>query len=218
MTLGTETRPYWWLHLTEELEAQVDYAASSFHIETPAEPGVDAPVSSRDELDGIAHRLVDSLSGMLTPRRVTFAPGTPAYDFFCLQVTARSFYASERLADRLSSADVTGIELAPSDVEFLFRRENEPRLARTRGSRGMSTRVAVGIHVHAEPARLAETLAAVERPGRRPFDVLLLPDGPDARPAVRSPGCNGCRSRDRSVRSARPAASTGSPPRPTPPS
>jgi glycosyltransferase involved in cell wall biosynthesis/GT2 family glycosyltransferase len=40
--------------------------------------------------------------------------------------------------------------------------------------------VCVGIHVHAEPRRLLETLAAVERPGRRRFDVLLLPDGPDA--------------------------------------
>ena len=38
----------------------------------------------------------------------------------------------------------------------------------------------VGIHVHAEPARLLETLAAVERPGRRRHEVLLFPDGPDA--------------------------------------
>lgn len=47
-------------------------------------------------------------------------------------------------------------------------------------TRRQTTRVSVGIHVHAEPARLAETLAAVERPGRRQLEVLLLPDGPDA--------------------------------------
>jgi glycosyltransferase involved in cell wall biosynthesis/GT2 family glycosyltransferase len=41
-------------------------------------------------------------------------------------------------------------------------------------------KVCVGIHVHAEPARLLESLAAVERPGRRRHEVLLLPDGPDA--------------------------------------
>jgi glycosyltransferase involved in cell wall biosynthesis len=41
------------------------------------------------------------------------------------------------------------------------------------------TSVVVGIHVHAEPGRLLETLAAVERRGRRKLAVLLLPDGPD---------------------------------------
>jgi O-antigen biosynthesis protein len=41
-------------------------------------------------------------------------------------------------------------------------------------------RVAVGIHVHAEPQRLSETLAAVERGGlRHEYEPLLLPDGPD---------------------------------------
>ena len=43
----------------------------------------------------------------------------------------------------------------------------------------MSTRVAVGVHVHAEPARLLETLAALERPSRRPVEILLLGDGAD---------------------------------------
>jgi glycosyltransferase involved in cell wall biosynthesis len=43
----------------------------------------------------------------------------------------------------------------------------------------MSTRVAVGVHVHAEPARLLETLTALERQGRRTLELLLLPDGPD---------------------------------------
>ena len=41
------------------------------------------------------------------------------------------------------------------------------------------TRVAVGIHVHAEPARLAGTLAALERQGPHRLELLLLPDGPD---------------------------------------
>ena len=40
-------------------------------------------------------------------------------------------------------------------------------------------KVAVGIHVHAEPTRLRETLAAVDRPARRRPELLLLPDGPD---------------------------------------
>jgi glycosyltransferase involved in cell wall biosynthesis len=39
--------------------------------------------------------------------------------------------------------------------------------------------VTVGIAVHAAPARLHETLAAVERPARRRYEVLLLGDGPD---------------------------------------
>ena len=43
----------------------------------------------------------------------------------------------------------------------------------------MSTRVAVGIHVHAEPKRLLDTLAAIERTSRGRTEILLLPDGPD---------------------------------------
>ena len=40
-------------------------------------------------------------------------------------------------------------------------------------------RVLVGIHVHAEPAELQATLAAV-RANTPPVELLLLPDGPDA--------------------------------------
>src|SRR3954470_4667571 len=41
-------------------------------------------------------------------------------------------------------------------------------------------RVTVGVHVHAEPQRLARTLTALTAGDRRPLDVLLLGDGPDA--------------------------------------
>src|SRR5512141_2479670 len=40
-------------------------------------------------------------------------------------------------------------------------------------------RVRIGIHVHAEPAELQGTLAAV-RAHTPAFELLLLPDGPDA--------------------------------------
>jgi glycosyltransferase involved in cell wall biosynthesis len=40
--------------------------------------------------------------------------------------------------------------------------------------------VTFGIHVHAEPVRLIQTLNALANGGRHPFRVLLLPDGPDA--------------------------------------
>jgi glycosyltransferase involved in cell wall biosynthesis len=39
--------------------------------------------------------------------------------------------------------------------------------------------VAIGVHVHAEPERLRETLAAIEAHTSGDFDLLLLPDGPD---------------------------------------
>ena len=39
----------------------------------------------------------------------------------------------------------------------------------------MSVRVVVGVHVHAEPARLLQTIEALEQ-----HEILLLPDGPDA--------------------------------------
>lgn len=40
-------------------------------------------------------------------------------------------------------------------------------------------RVSVGIHVHAEPARLSATLRALSAPSTNQVDVIVLPDGPD---------------------------------------
>ena len=42
------------------------------------------------------------------------------------------------------------------------------------------TRAAIGVHVHAEPERLAATLASVRAHTSGPYDLLLLPDGADA--------------------------------------
>ena len=44
--------------------------------------------------------------------------------------------------------------------------------------------VAIGVHVHAEPERLRETLAAIEAHTAADFELLLLPDGPDAATAA----------------------------------
>ncbi len=44
----------------------------------------------------------------------------------------------------------------------------------------MSRRICIGVHVHAEPERLRATLATLRATTRLPFDLLLLPDGPDA--------------------------------------
>jgi glycosyltransferase involved in cell wall biosynthesis len=44
--------------------------------------------------------------------------------------------------------------------------------------------VAIGVHVYAEPARLAETLAALAANTPAGFELLLLPDGPDAETAA----------------------------------
>ena len=46
------------------------------------------------------------------------------------------------------------------------------------------TRIALGVHVHAEPQRLRETLAAIEANTPSGFELLLLPDGPE--PTVRA--------------------------------
>ena len=40
-------------------------------------------------------------------------------------------------------------------------------------------RICIGVHVHAEPGRLRETLAQLRANTARPFDLILLPDGPD---------------------------------------
>src|SRR5690349_8924291 len=41
------------------------------------------------------------------------------------------------------------------------------------------TKVCIGIHVHAEPECLQATLASLRANTARPYDFLLLPDGPD---------------------------------------
>jgi len=41
------------------------------------------------------------------------------------------------------------------------------------------TRIAIGVHVHAQPERLRETLAGIERNTAPGYDLVLLPDGPD---------------------------------------
>jgi glycosyltransferase involved in cell wall biosynthesis len=40
--------------------------------------------------------------------------------------------------------------------------------------------VAIGIHIHAEPGRLVETISAVRRYAGAEYQLVLLPDGPDA--------------------------------------
>src|SRR5829696_5829813 len=42
------------------------------------------------------------------------------------------------------------------------------------------SRVRVGVHVHAEPERLRATLQSLRANTAHPFDLVLLPDGPDA--------------------------------------
>lgn len=120
VTLGGETRPYWWLQPTEELEERVDYASSRFAIEHPDGSVEEVGPRTRVELDAIARSLVDSLAGTLKPRRVTFLPGTPAYDLLCLRVMNWSFYGSPRLAELLTSERVTGIEIVPAGAELVF--------------------------------------------------------------------------------------------------
>jgi glycosyltransferase involved in cell wall biosynthesis len=55
------------------------------------------------------------------------------------------------------------------------------RELRRPGAGGVSAvSVTVGVHVHAEPRRLAATLAALRQPARHVPEVIVLPDGPDA--------------------------------------
>jgi O-antigen biosynthesis protein len=43
----------------------------------------------------------------------------------------------------------------------------------------MQKTISIGIHVHAEPARLQATLHSLRHNTNLPFDIILLPDGPD---------------------------------------
>src|SRR5580704_2800750 len=44
----------------------------------------------------------------------------------------------------------------------------------------MGSAVVVGVHVHAEPENLIETVRSVRAAGQTDVELVLLPDGPDA--------------------------------------
>jgi hypothetical protein len=119
-----KTSPYYWLHMTEELENRIDYANSDFYIEpTLGGAAESVTLADRQALDALSRRLVDEGIGSLRPRRITFVSGTPAYDLFCLQFTSCTFFASARLADRLSADKLTGLEFRSAQAEFVFFRQ-----------------------------------------------------------------------------------------------
>ena len=73
----------------------------------------------------------------------------------------------------------------------------------------------VGVHLHAEPGRLAATLASLERTTGGLNDVILLPDGPDPEMAA-AVAALGLPTSGTDQPFGPPAASTGWSPQPTP--
>ena len=116
-----ETYRYFWIHFTEELEERIDYAHSEFVVE-PLDGGPGRPIElrSRAELHARVVELVDTMSGELKARRIAFLPRVPPLELFSVQLTKRTFFASDELADRLEAEGLTGFELQRAAVEILF--------------------------------------------------------------------------------------------------
>jgi len=116
-----KTYQYYWLHMTEEVEDRIDYVNSDFYIEPLLDGAIEnVTLADREALDDLSRRLIDTGTGRLIARKISFIPGTPAYDLLCVQLTARTFFASELLAARLSNAKQTGFELRPTDTELVL--------------------------------------------------------------------------------------------------
>ena len=121
VVLRDDRRPYLWIHWTEDLTNRIDFSHSEFVIEPPGGgASARAEVESKEELARIVTHLVDTLTGDLVPRKVSFSPGTPSYDFLFLQLQARRLYVSEALAERLSASRLTGFRLGPVAAELVF--------------------------------------------------------------------------------------------------
>jgi hypothetical protein len=114
-------RNYSWIHLTEKVEDRIDYDASEFHVQAIGDFGKRTiEIADSAALHEICKRLVDTLEGDLKAAKVTFLPETPRYDLFCLQLTLRTFFVSDPLAQRLRAARLTGFTLAPAPTVFVF--------------------------------------------------------------------------------------------------
>lgn len=115
-----ESFPYGWLHVTEELDARIDFGRSEFTVRYADGRVEDAAFADAGELDRRRRELTSSPAGSLHPRRVVFVGGTPSYDLFTLLLAGRVFYVSDLLAEELVRRNLTGFELLPTESVFMF--------------------------------------------------------------------------------------------------
>lgn len=111
---------YSWLHMIGECVERIDYTKSEFLIRTHTQRDEPVRFARADELRARCRDLVDSLSGKLFARCLTFLPGTPRYDFFSLRLTSAVLFVSERLGAECRHRSLTGFDLLPSGAEVDF--------------------------------------------------------------------------------------------------
>ncbi|HEX6912067.1 MAG TPA: hypothetical protein VF142_16820 [Longimicrobium sp.] len=117
---GGEVLPYWWLHMTEELEERIDFVRSTFTLRPGDGRSEEAVFADVDEFTRTRRALRNAGPGSVLARRVAFAPGTPPLDLFYLLVDGGTLFVSDALADELTRRGLTGFELLPTDAEFTF--------------------------------------------------------------------------------------------------
>jgi hypothetical protein len=108
---------YQWMHMTELVDEHIDFAQSRFVVRPHGKADKEVSFRNSDELRETTRALVDTIGPVrLEVSRLVFLPATPRYDFFGLDLTARLFFASAPLAERLIERRFTGFELKPSSA------------------------------------------------------------------------------------------------------
>lgn len=113
------THPYRYLHVVEELEGRIDYAASRFVVRGREGDGEPVEPSGPDELRRLCRELVERRpDARVEVETVAFVPGTPPHDLFCLRLAPLTWFASDPLAAELTRRGLTGFVLRPTAARF----------------------------------------------------------------------------------------------------
>lgn len=116
---GTEY-PYHWIHLTCEVEDDINFGTSRFwSTHTGQQPQL-CSFESRVELDDTCRRLANSKQGEISPAEIVFECSASVADLFYLQLTTRSLFISERLNARIQDLGLNGFKVRDSDSKFVF--------------------------------------------------------------------------------------------------
>jgi hypothetical protein len=111
---------YKWLHIVEEIEGLVNYVNSRFVVRRRPNSEESLPIPSLEGLRSRRLELVNTMGGSLLARQLSFLPGTPHYDLFCLRLTGFVFYVSDRLAEEFLRRRLTGFDVGPPEIPVVF--------------------------------------------------------------------------------------------------
>jgi hypothetical protein len=112
---------YTWMHFTEEMESRVDFAHSTFRfVDQKSATNSTMVFNGQEDLRKKCAELVHLGVGEIAAENIEFIAGTPRFDLFFFQLTAREILVSDQLASRLLHDKLSGFELVPTANVFTF--------------------------------------------------------------------------------------------------